>query len=337
MRTTKYIIGVDVSKSKLDYHVTDSLRGVVPNTAEGVSRLLDAASGGHGGIPHVCLEHTGVYGRLLAEGCHARGIAFSLLDPKKIYHYKRARYGMRAKTDRHDAQLIRDYAEDLKPEPTAPPTRRQTELRELDNLRALLAGQSAELKAARRQSTLEPIIAHYDQRIASLGKEVAELQGRIAALLDADQSTALLRRRLLEVKGIGPAAAGAVLIHLGDAIGKVGDKRLASLVGLAPVPDESGNTSLPRHIQGGRFRVRNALYMAALSASRHNPVLKTFYRRLKDDKRKKSKCALVAVSRKLACLLNRIASDPGFKPIGTRGTPPSSLPAPLSSTPLQQK
>jgi len=337
MHSTKYIIGVDVSKSKLDYYVTDSLRGVVANTAQGISKLLDTVVRGHGDIPHVCLEHTGAYGRLLAEGCHVRGIAFSLLDSKKIYHYKKARYGMRAKTDRHDAQLIRDYAEDLKPEPTVPATQQQTELRELDNLRALLVSQCAELKAARKQSTLEPIIAHYGQRIASLDKEAAELEKRIAELLDSDRATALLRKRFLEVKGIGPGTANAVLVHLGDAIGKVSDKCIASLCGLAPVPDESGNISLPRHIQGGRLRARNALYMSSLSASRHNLVLKPFYKRLKDDKQKKSKCALVAVARKLACLLNRIAGDEGFKPIATRRAQPSSLPTPLSSTPLQQK
>jgi len=333
MRSTKYIIGVDVSKPKLDYYIADSVRGTVDNTTGGISQLLDTMAGGLEGTPHVCLEHTGIYGRPLAEACHARGIDFSLLDSKKIHHYKKARYGMRAKTDRHDAQLIRDYALDFKPAPTVPATQRQIQLRELDNLRALLVSQCAELKTSRRQATSQSVITHYDRRIASLGKETAKLEKRIAALLDADEAMALLRKRFLQVKGVGPATASAVLVHLDGVIGKVADKRIASLTGLAPVPDESGNTSLPRRIQGGRLRVRNALYMASLSASRYNPVLKTFYKRLKQDKRKTSKCALVAVARKLVCLLNLIARDPDFKPIGTRATPLPSPPAPLSSIP----
>jgi len=325
MQDSRYIIGVDVSKSKLDYYVTDSLRGTVANTQEGISRLLDEIITRHPGIPHVCLEHTGIYGRPLAEGCHGRGVVYSLLDPKKIYHYKKGKYGTRAKTDRHDAQLIRNYAADNPPQPSAPPTQRQEELRELDNLRALLVKQCAELKTALRHARVKPVIAHYQRRIARLEKDIAGFEQRIAAMLDEDKATAVLRQRFLEVQGVGPATANAVLIHLRDAIGNVSDKRIANLAGLAPIPDESGNISLPWRIEGGRKRVRDTLYMAARSASRHNPVLMPVYRRLR-AKNKRSRCATIAVARNLVCLLNRIARDPDFKPVTTRKEAPLLLP-----------
>jgi len=316
MQDSRYIIGVDVSKSKLDYYASDSLRGTIANTPEGISRLLDTIIAAHPGVPHVCLEHTGIYGRLLCEGCHGRGMNYSLLDPKKIYHYKKFKHGTRAKTDRHDARLIHGYAADNPPQPSAPPTQRQEELRELDNLRALLVKQCAELKTARRHARGKSVVAHYDRRIARLEKEIAELDELVTALMHSDETAATLHRRFMEVPGIGNATATAVLLHLGDAIGNVSAKRIANLAGLAPIPDDSGNLSLPWRIEGGRKRVRSALYMASLSASRYNPVLKAFYKRLKEE-RKSSRCALVAVARKLLCLMNRIASDPNFKPIAT--------------------
>ena len=306
MLTTSYIIGVDVSKAKLDYFVSDAQRGTVANTREGILQLLDQVIESGGARAHVCLEHTGVYGHLLVKCCHERGVDCSQLDSRKVYHYK-CEHGVKAKTDRADAKLIRDYATERQPAPTQPESSWHTKLRELENLRSVLVGQCAQLKNSCRQAIRKETIGLHARIIAKFEKEVARLDRRIEELLSADANVHELRRRLLQVQGVGPVTANAALIHLGDVLGKVENKRICSLAGLAPVPEQSGKSDRPWRIRGGRHRVRKALYMAAVSAVRCNPTLRDFYKRLRTQRHKPARCALIAVARKLLCLLNLIA------------------------------
>ena len=117
------------------------------------------------------------------------------------------------------------------------------------------------------------------------------------------------------VKGVGPLTALALAALLPELL-FLDDKKLAKLAGVAPICDQSGTKDGPRHIQKGRGLVRRALYFAALSASRRNAILSVFYRRLRDAG-KPPKVALVAVMRKLLCLLRRIAQNPDFVPAST--------------------
>jgi len=313
MPNSHYIIAVDVSKAKLDYYVSDTQRGCVENTQQGVEKLLALCASKDGEKPHLCLEHTGIYGHLLVQACHERGITCSLLDSKKLYHYK-CEHGLRAKTDPHDAKLIHLYATDRKPAPTQAESTHHAKLRELQNLRTLLVQQAAQLKTGCRQALQKEVLKHYARNLAHLEKQVAKLDARIAELLDTQPETRTLREHLQEVQGVGPVTANAVLIHLSGALGHVSDKRIAALAGLAPVPDQSGQSNKPWHIRGGRHQVRRVLYMAAVSAVRCNPILKAFYKRLRTERHKPARCALVAVARKLLCLLNRIAREPEFMP-----------------------
>jgi len=114
------------------------------------------------------------------------------------------------------------------------------------------------------------------------------------------------------VQGVGPVTAATLLAELPE-LGKIGDNRIGTLVGVAPYNQDSGQHRGRRLIRGGRVQVRRGLYMAALVAARYNPILKAFYRRLVAAGKPK-KLALTAVMRKLVVLLNRLIKNPQFKP-----------------------
>ena len=113
-----------------------------------------------------------------------------------------------------------------------------------------------------------------------------------------------------ELKGVGPVLSATLMAYVPE-LGRVSDKTLASLVGVAPYPRDSGTVKARRSIRGGRSQVRHVLYMAAVTASRFNPILATFYDRLR-EKGKPAKVALVAVMRKMLSVLNRLIADPNF-------------------------
>ena len=117
--------------------------------------------------------------------------------------------------------------------------------------------------------------------------------------------------RLQELKGVGPVLAATLLAHVPE-LGKVSNKTLACLVGVAPHPKQSGNFKGKASIRGGRANVRHVLYMAAVTASRSNPVLAAFYQRLRTQSGKTAKVALVAVMRKMLCVLNKLIAQPNF-------------------------
>jgi hypothetical protein len=116
--------------------------------------------------------------------------------------------------------------------------------------------------------------------------------------------------RMQQVKGVGPVLAATVCALMPE-IGTLGDKTISALAGVAPHPNQSGPNDRPRHVRGGRKHVRDVLYMAALCAITHNPILRRFYKRLK-DKGKHGYVCIVAVMRKLICLLNQICANPNF-------------------------
>jgi transposase len=112
------------------------------------------------------------------------------------------------------------------------------------------------------------------------------------------------------MKGVGPVLAATLLAYVPE-LGTIDSAQLSALIGVAPHPDDSGNTSKPRHVRGGRAQVRRVLYMAAIAAARYNPILAAFYQRLK-ARGKPTKVCLVAVMRKMLCVLNRLIENPNF-------------------------
>ena len=142
------------------------------------------------------------------------------------------------------------------------------------------------------------------EHIAQLKDQLAGIDVAIALAIDADAALQARRAILESVPGVGQVTAAVLIAELPE-LGAIDDKKIAALVGVAPVAHDSGTMRGQRHIAGGRGSVRCALYMAALSAVRFNPTIKAFHRRLRDNG-KRPKVALVAAMRKLIILLNTL-------------------------------
>jgi transposase len=221
--------------------------------------------------------------------------------------------GLLAKTDEIDARALALYAQMINPEATPVPAGVLTKLQELVRMREEIT--ALETAAANSLRTVECSEGPATLRrlLKAFARETAKLEAKIAELIRSD---AQLKHRydiLISIKGVGPAVAATLLAWLSE-LGILTRGQIAALVGVAPMNCDSGERRGQRHIKGGRAPVRRALYMAALTASRFNPDLKTFYTRLRAAG-KAAKVALTAVIRKLVVLANAlIREDRHWKP-----------------------
>ncbi len=304
-------IGVDVSKTTLDYFIPGERKARrCENTPGGAASLARAAlKRGFG----VCCEPTGGYERKLLEACWGGGVPVATADAWRVRHFAKGR-GVLEKTDAIDARVIAAFAAQNEMRPIPRPTCAQRELRELTRAIETLDRQIQISQGQLEHDGACGLVRKTVKAVLRcLQAERARLDGRRLAVVRGDDRMHSLFVRYQRVKGIGPATALAMIAEMPE-LGTVSDKGAAKLIGTAPIPNESGKKTGARAIQRGRFGARSALYMAALVATRHNPILKGFYRRLVDGNGKPRKVAIVAVMRKLVCLLNRIASDESFEP-----------------------
>ena len=305
MNPTPVHLGVDVSKNTLDIWQDNAcLR--LPNQKRPVRAWLKTLPA----HAQVACEASGGYERLLLEECHRAGRPVLRLNPRRVRAFAQAS-SVLAKTDRIDARLIGEFARILSPQPCPAPDPVQAQLARLIAYRQQLCAQitqNSNLLETDHQGLLAPFVqatlkalkatlAKVDKRIGALAKESSPLQDKIA--------------RLCQVQGFGSLTA-STLISLMPELGSLSDARAAALAGVAPLNHDSGSFQGKRHISGGRCRLRSCLYMAALVASRRNPVLAPFYRRLR-AKGKPAKVALVALMRKLIILANNLLKNPDFK------------------------
>jgi transposase len=230
-------------------------------------------------------------------------IAFSIINAKRIYHYAKSE-GLEAKNDSLDAVLVEKFALAKQPQPSGPLQPEQIALGELLNHRTHLV-EAAKVLRINRQQVLSSIAAKEIERsLAQLEKQIAALEKKLRAAVVADPKMQKILAALLKVQGIGLITAVTLMARLPE-LGTLNRGKCAALAGLAPFDDDSGTYQGSRRIRGGRSEVRRALYMAAVTAARFNPVLKRFYERLIAAK-KPFKVAIVAVMRKLLIYLNTV-------------------------------
>jgi len=305
--TTIYA-GLDIAKLNLQLHLAGRFHDL-PNTATGHRRLLKLLAKVPG-VQVVC-EATGGYERDVVAALHQAAIALTVLNPARVRFFARAQ-GQRAKTDPIDAQVLTAYGQALRPKPT--PARSPVEQHLSEGVRR--RKQLLEMLVAQRQQaeglTLASLRRQAKRLISHLERALEQIQEQLKEL--CAQTPPLDRRvqTLQTITGVGTTTALAVLAELPE-LGTLNRRQSAALAGVAPHPRESGQWQGRRCIGGGRSAVRGALYMAALVASRSNPILKEFYLRLRAAG-KPAKVALVALMRKLIVLMNHLLKNLSLEP-----------------------
>jgi len=299
-------VSLDISKARLDYAIAGQPCRQVPNTAAGIATLITTIEP-LPGVRVVC-EATGGYERRLLEQLHQARVPVCRLQPGRVRHFARAE-GTLAKTDRIDVGVIYRYACSMHPRVEKPLQPEVTALRELLDYRRQLVEQATQTgnRLETAGATLQALLqTQHEQQQAALEKA----DQLVAQHLRDHPALRTKAERMQQLQGVGPVLATTLLAYLPE-LGEEDDKRIAALVGVAPHAHDSGETSRPRHARGGRVEVRNVLYMAAVSASQHNPVLSLFYQRLKAAGKPANVC-LLAVMRKMIVVLNRMLKDPKF-------------------------
>lgn len=302
--TTIQYIGIDVAKSWLDLDLP-APGDRIANTAAAIEHLLKT-------LPrdaHLVCEATGGYEAPLLAAAQAAGVAISVVPPQRVRHHARSA-GQLAKTDRIDARLLSDYGRKHTPAACAAPEPARRQLKALTRARAqLLELQKRETSWQEHARELPLLRAQAEQRAALLDEQLAAVERAIRELVKAAAGRGEIER-LQQVQGVGEVTAWTVWAEL-PALGHMAPGQAGASAGLAPYAQDSSQRHGKRHIQQGNAQVRRVLYMAAVAASQHNPVLKPFYQRLR-ARGKPAKVALVGVARRLIELLNLLLKNPNF-------------------------
>ncbi len=294
-----FVVGCDISKHHLDlHHSSDGTTRRIANTADAVTAWVDGLADPPG---LVVMEATGRYDAVLRQALAERGIAHARINPEQARHFARAT-GRRAKTDAIDARMLADLGRRLpvRVEPSAQPAR--VRLTALSRRRDQLVAMRKQERTRRAEEADPSIAADLDEHLALLDARIAAFDRAIADALRSDPALARQAALLRSAPGIGPVAATVLLAHLPE-LGHLSPKAAAALAGLAPYNNDSGSFRGKRSVRGGRTRIRQALYMAALATARSNTVLGRFHQRLRDAG-KPPKVALIALARKLLATLN---------------------------------
>ena len=301
---TDVAVGIDVAKAQLDIAVEPTgTTWTVPRSRGGLRRLQEQLQAL--GPSRIVVEASGGYERLVVATLAAAGLPVVVVNPRQTHDFARA-LGRLAKTDRLDAQVLARFAAEVRPPVRPQPSQAVEDLQILSRRRRQLVND----RAAQQQQQ-RPDCAHldlgFDPVIAALTAALAKVERQLAALVQAEPTLRARAAWLRSIPGIGPVAAATLLAEVPE-LGACTRQQVAALVGVAPFNRDSGAWRGRRSCWGGRAQVRTALYMAALTAARHNPHLRVFYQRLLAAG-KPVKVALVACMRKLLVLCNALCRD----------------------------
>jgi transposase len=302
-------IGIDVGATDLDvaWHRGDSAQ--YANRPDAIAALVERLQA-QAAVMRIVIEPTGGYEKALVKALRQAGLPVEIIHTTRFKAY-RSLVGARAKSDSSDARLLAAYAaapDEVRGRKAGyvelPEDAIREQLGELasrrDQLKHMIHAETCRLATVRLAEVREAITAHLemlraeDKRIHRMMLELV----RHRVDLQRDQ------RLLKTIKGIGIKSAIAFLASVPE-LGRVENKAAAALVGVAPFVHQSGSMIAPARIHGGRAAVRSILYMAAVAASKHNPVLRPFYERLL-AKGKPPKVALIAVLRRLVVFANAV-------------------------------
>jgi len=299
MKEEVVYVGLDIAKGYLELAIAKQAQRFA-NTGSGrrelVKWLLQLC------IPvQVIAEASGGYERAIVQALQSKGVAVSLIQPTRVRHFARAA-GILAKTDVIDAKVLARFGAAIQPASTQRPEPAQEALRELESQRRHLSRllvMEQNRSAGLNQSSVRALSKSL---IAKIKKQIAQLDLLIKAAIEQSEPLRAKAQKLTAIAGVGPRTAALLLAQMPE-LGKLNRREAAALAGLAPFNRDTGTLRGTRHIFGGRRALRSGLYMAALVATRHNPILAAFYQRLRVAG-KPPKLALTATMRKLLLALN---------------------------------
>jgi transposase len=298
-------VGVDISKDTLDVAIHpegESFR--VANTAEGHRAFIKRLKGFE--IARIVFEATGAYHRLFQKALVEAGLAWVKVNPRRARRFAQAA-GKLAKTDRCDALMLARMGAVLELEPNLPVSPTVETMTELVKARDALVKDRVAVLNRQAVAVATLIKRQLVQRLRQIDGQIEAIDRRLKTLRKADAEVSARFDILTSIPSFGDGTANVLMVDAPE-LGRIDHEQAASLVGLAPIANDSGQTRGKRSIRGGRRRARRALYMAALSAIRFNPQIKTKYQAL-IKAGKPAKVALVAVMRKLLILANALIRD----------------------------
>jgi transposase len=298
-------VGLDVAKDRLDVHVRPTGASVaVAYDEAGLRELLARLRALRPTL--IVLEATGGYEVAVAAALAHAGLPVAVVNPRQIRDFARAT-GQLAKTDALDAQVIARFAETVQPAARPLATEEAQALGELVARRRQLVDMLGAEQNRRRQAHDRGLQKRITAHVSWLSRALEELEEEITRLIRASPVWREKENLLTSVPGIGDVTAHSLIAELPE-LGQLSRRRIAALVGLAPLNRDSGHWRGRRMIGGGRPVVRRALFMATLVAIRYNPTIGAMYRRLTGAGRPK-KVAVIAAMRKLVTILNAMLRD----------------------------
>lgn len=303
-----YHFGIDVAKEQLDIHCLETGQDwQIKNNKRSILKFSKA----HFEIlqhSYSCVDATGGYEILCCNTLYNQGFRVHQANSFQVKSYIRSR-GQKAKTDRLDAMMLASFGAERKENlrDYEPPSPAQQTMKQLVVRREQLVRMQTMEKNRKSAPLAESLRESYEATLEFFKTEIQRIEKEIAACLEEDEVLQQKHKVLTHMKGIGSVAANTLLAFLPE-IGRLDRKEVAALAGLAPYAKDSGKQRGYRAVSGGRSSLRRIMVMAALSAVRYNPVIKTFYDRLIENG-KKPLVAITAAARKLLTIANAKVRD----------------------------
>lgn len=303
-RKTTVNVGVDVGKQYLDICIHEKdIYWREENTATGIKNILRRLS--YYDVERLVMEATGRYEFELAQLAYTRHIPVCIVKPILVRRYAGANDQL-AKTDKIDAQIIAEFGAILKPKVTPEKSKNLIAIKDLITRRRQLVNLRTQ-EMNRKGIMGKDLAGSIKRTIEHMNTEIKGVEKRLSKHVQ-DQAEWTEKQSLLKtVPGVGDTLIYTLLADLPE-LGELNNKEISKLVGVAPINRDSGRMRGKRKIQGGRAAIRTVLYMATLSATQCNPVIKAFYKKLVAQGKHK-KVALTACMRKFIIILNTMMKN----------------------------
>ena len=274
-------IGVDMSKDKFNTFIHETQQsGEYPNDDKGFALFLrDVKKLKTFRIERIVVEHTGGYQRSFVKFMQSKNLTVCLVNPRQVFHYIQS-FKDSAKTDEIDARWLARFGADKKPLASATLSDLQEKIRELNKLYNEFISVQTLCKQWLDKKPCKESIEHIEQLKSFLKEHIKCILKQLQSLINSDQNTKAQSQLMQQTRGIGYVTVSTLLGELPE-LGKISKRQIVALVGLAPMIKQRGKMKSNGSIRGGRKNVRNALYMAAVSAIRYNDIIHAYYSRLR--------------------------------------------------------